>query len=491
MLGSNLAWFIALALKWIAPMSEEVEPARPLELTSEFARRIAGLRYEDLPPAALHWAKVGLLDTIGVTLAGSREESVRIAADALELHDGPALMFGSARRIGTLDAALINGTASHALDFDDSSNTLGGHPSSPVLSALIPLADELRCSGKELLLAYIAGFEVETKLARAVNLHHYTKGWHPTATLGVFGAAAACCKLMRLAPERIAHALALCGSFSSGIKANFGTMTKPLHVGHCARNGLYAARLAARGFTANAREMFEHRQGFLEVFNGAGTYDTARALSSWAAPLDIIEPGIGIKLYPCCGGTHPAIDAMLELVREHRLHASDVASIEGRVHARRLVHTNRPEPASALDAKFSLQYVLARALMDGRIAADHFESASWTDPAVRELMQRVTVLPYDARHFNEENHFGGHVTVTLNNGNVLVAQVDQPFGRSSSSPLPQHLLLEKFRQCATSLLPESVVPLLAGKIEAFEAIDDVHEITELIASQTNLERTAN
>ncbi len=150
--------------------------------------RVAALRWDDLPREAVQWAKVGILDTVGVTLAGSREDAPRLLASALDPAPGPSLIFGTSRRVGVLDAAYVNGTASHALDFDDCSNTMGGHPSVPVLSALFPLADELGVSGCDFVLAYIAGFEVETKIALAVNFHHYTKGWHPTATLGTFGA---------------------------------------------------------------------------------------------------------------------------------------------------------------------------------------------------------------------------------------------------------------------------------------------------------------
>src|SRR5207245_3149718 len=168
----------------------------------------------------------------------------------------------------------------------------------------------------------------ETKLALAVNFHHYTKCWHPTATLGTFGAAAAAARMMGLDAERTSVALALAASFASGLKANFGTMAKPLHVGHAARNGIFAARLAQAGFTANARDVFEHEQGFLDVFNGRGTYDLQRAMDAWAKPLDIVAPGIGIKQYPCCGSTHPAIDAMLDIVARRRIEPQDVERID-------------------------------------------------------------------------------------------------------------------------------------------------------------------
>ena len=453
----------------------------------ELGARVSAFSPANMPEMAVHWAKVGILDTIGVTLAGSREDAVQLAASALDLAQGPALVLGTSRRVGTLDAALINGTASHALDFDDCNNTLGGHPSAPVLSALLPLAEHLGSSGKDFLTAYVVGFEVETKIALAVNFHHYTKGWHPTATLGAFGAAAACAKLMGLDAEGVATALALAASFASGIKANFGTMTKPLHVGHCARNGLFAARLASNGFTANADSVFEHKQGFLDVFNGPGTYDVERALGAWANPLDIVEPGIAIKQYPCCGSTHPALDAMLDLVRLHRPCPDSVARVDASIHGRRLAHTNRPDPSSPLDAKFSLQYVLARALIDGHVGVSDFNGNAHEDSRVRSLLPRIHVEAYDqtgAGGFAADNHFGGLVQITLHDGRVLTSQVEQPLGRTSANPLPETRLHEKFRLCAATVLRDDAIAAVVDLVERVETLVRMDEITALIHGAT-------
>src|SRR5439155_26294953 len=190
----------------------------------------------------------------------------------------------------------------------------------------------------------------ETRIGRGVHFHHYEKGWHPTATLGVFGAAAACCRLLGLDRENTALALAIAASLASGIKANFGTMTKPLHVGHTARNGLFAAMLAREGFTANAAAL-EHKQGFLEVFNGAGTYDAEEILKDWGRPYDIVTPGLAMKQHPCCGSTHPPIDALLLLRAEHDIPPAKVARIDSWTHPRRLAHTDPPDPVSGRDAK--------------------------------------------------------------------------------------------------------------------------------------------
>jgi len=451
-----------------------------MALAFEIAQRACALRYEDLPPAAARWAKVGLLDYIGVTLAGSREPAARLVQEALGAPGvGPSVVFGTPQRLTALDAAIVNGTASHALDFDDCNNTFGGHPSVPLLPALFALADETGASGRDFILAYVTGFEVETKIALAVHFHHYTKGWHPTATLGTFGAAAACAKLMGLDEARTATALAIAASLASGIKANFGTMVKPLHVGHCTRNGLYAARLACAGFTANPDSVFEHKQGFFNVFNGEGTYDASRIAARWANPLDIVEPGIAIKQYPCCGSTHSALDAMLDLVREHRFEPENVERIDVWTHPRRLEHTNRPSPRSPLDAKFSVQYCLARAALDRRITIEHFEADAYRDPAVQRLLARVHAAPYGTDRFPADNHFAAEVNVRTKDGAVLRRKVDQPFGRTSSNPLPPERLKEKFENCAARVLEHAAIAGIHAAVERFETLDDVRTVTAL------------
>lgn len=450
-----------------------------MALAHELARRTLAITFDKLPPQAIQWAKIGILDTVGVTLAGAIEPCARIVAKQLT-RGGPSLLFGTADRLAPLDAALANGTASHALDFDDMQNNLGGHPSAPILPALFAQADAEPVDGKAFIAAYVAGFEAECKFGRGVNFHHYTKGWHPTATLGVLGAAAAASHLLRLDPERTAVALAIAASFASGIKANFGTMTKPLHVGHCARNGLFAALLARDGFTANAGA-FEHKQGFLELFNGAGTYDTAKMLEAWGAPYEIVVPGIAVKQYPCCGSTHPAIDVMLELVVRHDLKPGQVERIESWTHSRRLEHTNRPDPQSPLDAKFSVQYCLARALVDRSIKIDDFEGDAWRDPTVRALLPRIQAAPYTTAQFPADNHFGAELRLTLADGKVITGRIEQPDGRTSENPLTPARLRDKFDHCAARVLSRASCAPIAETIAELEQVDDMRMLTGLLA----------
>jgi 2-methylcitrate dehydratase PrpD len=310
-----------------------------------------------------------------------------------------------------------------------------------------------------------------------VNFHHYEKGWHPTGTLGVFGATAACCHLLGLAPDAIARALGLAASFASGVKANFGTMTKPLHVGHCSRNGLLAALLTAEGFTANPGAM-EHPQGFLRVFNGEGNFDADVILRDWGRPWDIVQPGVAIKQYPCCGSTHPALDAMLSLVRAHALTPAMVERIDAWTHPRRLAHTNRPDPNSGLDAKFSVQYCLARALRDGHVSLEHFEGDSFRDPTIRALLPRIHAAPHPAMSMESTEHFGADVRVTLTNGDVLTAQVARPLGRGPENALPPELLDAKFLNCAARALPQQTAEALLATLHGLDTVADMREVTE-------------
>jgi 2-methylcitrate dehydratase PrpD len=450
-------------------------------LLRALADRIAEVTFEALPGEAVATAKQGILDTVGVTLAGARDDTTAVVTRTLRwtAGQGAALIFGGSESLDALSAALINGTASHALDFDDCSNTLGGHPSAPILPALWTLATGV--SGRAFIAAYAAGVETECKLARAVNFHHYEKGWHPTATLGTFGAAAACAHLLRLSPDKIATALALAASMASGIKANFGTMTKPFHVGHAARNGLFAALLAEEGMTANHGAL-EHKQGFFAVFNGEGHFDADRILAEWAKPFDLADPGIAFKRHPCCGSTHPAADAMLYLRAAHALTPERVERIESWTHPRRLQHTNRPDPQSGLDGKFSVQYVLARALMHGIVSLEHFSDAAVRDDAARALMAKVNAQPDDSLGRSAEDHFYARVRVTTAAGETHEHFVDRPLGRDRDHPLPQGTLEAKFRDCARRALDEASTEEV---LRFCSTLDELADAGDVLAAMTH------
>jgi 2-methylcitrate dehydratase PrpD len=452
-----------------------------MTIATELAKRITAMRYEDLPAEAVHWAKVSVIDTIACALAGAHEDCATIVARVLGTDDGggPSLIWGTRARTTPIEAAAINGTAVHALDYDDCNNTLGGHPSVPILSAVIPLAESVGASGKDVLVAFITGFETQARIATGVNLHHYHKGWHPTATLGIFGAAAGSARLLGLEVDKTATALAIAVSLSCGVKANFGTMTKPLHAGHCARNGLYAALLAREGFTAN-HGAFEHKQGFLEVFNGAGHYDASKILEHWADPLDILSPGVGLKQYPCCASTHSAIDAAILLHKQHGLTAERIAKVQSVTHAAALAHTDRPRPASALDAKFSVQYCVARALMHGQVVFEHFDEQAVSDPEVQKLLERIEAHPHAYQPNGMAEHYQGVVNVTTTDGRQYSARVDQPL-RGPKNLTPPDQSESKFRDCAARVLRADAMAPVLETLRCFESLDDVREFTDQLA----------
>jgi len=458
-----------------------------MTLAADLAERIVSTRFADLSPQARHQARIGLLDTIGVMLAGSTDEAARIARRVCAAAPGPALLLGTDRRVAPLDAAFVNGVAANVLDYDDCTDHLGGHPSSPILPGLLALADSRGAGGEAVMTAYVAGFETETQLGRGLNFHHYEKGWHPTATLGVFGAGAACAHLLGLSVERVATTLALCASLSAGVKSNLGSMAKPMHVGHATRSGLMAALLAAEGFTGNA-EAFEHPQGFLELFNGAGRYDTAAILAKWGRPFDIELPGIAVKQYPCCLSTQSAVDLMLDLVRDHALTAAQVARIDVRTPPHRLAHTHRPDPRSDLEAKLSIQYVLAVAVMARRVGLEHFANGASKDAAVRELMQRVHASGLADAPSGKAGDAVAEIRVTLADGREVGGRIERPVGHGPGEPLAQPLLEKKFLACATTVLSRDDAQAVVTRVGRFEQLADVRELTRMLECRSEAPR---
>jgi 2-methylcitrate dehydratase PrpD len=253
-----------------------------------------------------------------------------------------------------------------------------------------------------------------------------------------------------------------------------------LHAGQCSRNGLYAALLAKEGLSASA-EAFEHKQGFFEVFNGAGNYDASQVLLNWAHPLEVLAPGVGLKQYPCCASTHSAIDAMISLRQQHQLTPDKVARIESVTHQRALAHTNRPEPRSTLDAKFSVQYCVARALLHGEVGFAHFEGDAYRDPQVRQLLQRIEARPHAHQPKGMDEHFECDLRVTTTDGKQYSAHVEQPL-RGPQNLTPPDRLESKFRDCAAKSLEAGAISRVYDMLQSFETLSDVRLATTLMAS---------
>src|SRR5690242_9048475 len=326
-----------------------------MSLTRTLGQFIADLSPNRLPEEAVRVARLGCIDCIGTMIAGRREECVRIMKQVLSPAAGPATLTFGRQKSTAPEAAWVNGTAAHALDYDDVG--LRGHPSTVLVPAILAEAETLGASGADMIVAYVAGYETWAELFRRDSGLLHKKGWHPTGLYGAVGAAAACASLRRLDADRAAQAIALGASQSAGLMANFGTMTKPFHAGKSAHAGIMAARLAEAGFTANT-DALEHPQGFLHAISPAGTEDRGsdcKAGTDWA----ILSQGLGIKKYPTCYCTHRAIDCMLDLVANSPIKADDVETITVSMSDYFATVLRNHRPDTGLAAKFSIEFCMA------------------------------------------------------------------------------------------------------------------------------------
>ena len=304
-------------------IERQPDPEPPFPVTSDFAAWIAGLKEQDIPEAAYVRARHALLDWFGVTIAGAQEPLVEMmAAEYAGASDAPCTLVGLGARASLHDAALVNGAASHALDYDDVNRRLHGHPTVCVAPVALALGELMKCSGRKVQLGFIAGVEAGCNLGEMSDEGHYEAGYHATGTMGTFGAAAAAAKMMELDAEATARALGIAASQAAGLKSNFGTMTKPLHAGKAAMNGMLAARLAARGFTANTAAI-EAPQGFADTqapdFRaGPIRPDNARAYA--------VEE-ILFKYHAACYLTHSCLEAIRTLQAAHHFTLDDVKTV--------------------------------------------------------------------------------------------------------------------------------------------------------------------
>ena len=459
-----------------------IGPQQTIALT--LAEHLATIRFDTISANARRLATGLIIDTIGVTLLGATEPVIAVLQKSLleDRTSGKALVFGGNRRAGVQEAAFINGTASHAADYDDMAHAMGGHPSVTLVPVTFALGEALGASGAQVLEAYVAGFEAECRIGRVVNPDHYERGWHPTSTLGVFGAATAAARLLHLDVQATATALAIAASLASGVKANFGTMIKPLHVGQCVRNGIMAAQLAANGFTANPGAL-EHKQGYFAAYDGLANVHQERLLEGWGEGLEVEQESVGVKQFPCCGSTHPAVRGMLAL-RSQGLKPDDVESLLITTNRRRLPHTDNPEPKSSLGAKFSIQYATVRALTDGAPRLQHFEGEAFYEPTIRALLARTSVAAYpatsaDAVH-EENNEMAADITVTTRSGNTLTSHAPHQLGRGGKDPMSDDEMWEKYSDCASRLLPQAQAKASFAALQNLEHCPRVDEIAKLI-----------
>lgn len=450
-------------------------------ISEQLASFVTKTALEDAPPKAHQVAKNSILDCLGVAVAGATEPASDIISgfiDALGAA-GEATLIAKKIKASPPGAALANATMAHALDFDDSTDTLGGHPTVVILPAVLAIGQSLKSSGRQVLEAYIIGFELEAQLAKRVNFEHYDKGWHPTATLGTFGSAGACAKLLNLDAEKTAMALSIAVSMASGVKENFGTMTKPLQVGLASRNGLTAAMLAGQGFTAK-KSAFEGPKGFFEVYNGPGKYRLENLEQTFGNPWDLVSPGVAIKQYPCCGSTHPAADAVIHLVTQSDLKPQEIDKIHIALHPRRLAHTNRPQPKTSLEAKFSVQYVAALAALNRWVKLEDFSDQAVGREEIQKMFNRIeaTALPEDK--WGPE-HFAAEVDITCKDGSSLHHRVEKAKGRGPQYALTDEELERKYFDCMTRQFSLEDARLCLAMIRAIEDLEDIGDLMDRLA----------
>jgi 2-methylcitrate dehydratase PrpD len=442
-----------------------------MTLTARLAEFVVATTLPDCPEAAVAQVRRAALDTIGVTLAGAAEPvaaSVRAVARA---EGGTPLctVLGTGLRTSPTWAALANGAAAHAHDFDDTNFALTGHPSAPLLSAALAAAEAEPAGGAAVALAYIIGFEVDAALGLALNPDLYTRGWHATSAIGTLGCAAAAASLLRLDAEQTRHALGLAASLASGLKENFGSMTKPFHAGHAARNGVFAALAAREGLTASD-EALEGRQGYAAALVQAKL--TPGAFEALGRRWELVHSGIAVKPYPSCALTHSAIDALLELRAGHRLSPADVAEVEVGVHHVVPDVLRHASPTSGLERKFSMQYCAAAALGAGRVDLGSFADGPVSDAGTRELMDRVRMVVDPRLPDGLEKQAWSRVTVRMRDGRTLRGASGHP-----DQPLTDAQLRDKFLGCAIPVLGAGEAAGVADQLAHFEDIPDIRALT--------------
>jgi 2-methylcitrate dehydratase PrpD len=351
------------------------------------------------------------------------------------------------------------------------------HPSAPLVPACVATAEFAGASGRTALDAYIVGFELEARLGRVMNPRHYERGWHCTSTLGAIGAAAACSRLLRLDAAATAHALAIAASEASGLKENFGTMVKPLHAGLASRNGVVAALLAKQGMTASAQAI-DGAQGFLHAFDSA--HDAiGEAAGDLGSRWEIIDTGITVKLYPSCAGTHPTLDAILDLRRRERFTAADVDRIDVGVDSITPTVLIYERPSAGLEAKFSMPFCAAAAVALGEVGVDTFDARGLGDARIASLMPRITMRVDPSLDGIGPPLTEARVTITLVDGRGLRQAAHGARGYPEQ-PASGDDLAAKFTACARRVLDGEETERALRLLQGLESIDDARVLTRAL-----------
>lgn len=436
---------------------------------TELAAFVSELSFADVPAEAVRLAERCFVDTTGVAIAGAAEGAGAITAATVSETDGPesVSLLGHDGRASITDAAYVNGTAAHGLDFDDVSHGMRGHPSVTMVPALLGMGQAESASGTDLLTAFVAGFETQCYLSGPINPDHYEVGWHSTATLGTFGTAAAAANLLELDEAETRNALSIAASLPAGLKRNFGSTTKPIHAGAAARSGVSAALAAAEGATGDERAIDGDR-GFFDLYSGPDgpNHEDRHTLGEYWA---LLEDGVQVKKYPCCNFTHTSITLASTIADEHAIDPQDVESVEVVFSQGAADALHHADPDTGLEAKFSLEYTVASAIARDRVGLSAFDDENVDDPSVQAVRERVS------KSVDPDLHYGSHratVTVRTTAGDVFEETREEPPG-TVEEPLSDAELREKFRMCATRVFERARADDLYDRLDSLRDESDV------------------
>ena len=469
----------------------DINSKRGEGLTREVADFVLNTRYEDLSDELIALGKKSILDGFGLALSGSIAESGRIVqaylhAQGVSGDTGAATVIGTAMKTPTRFAAFANGIGIHADDYDDTQLAVGPdrvyglltHPTAPCLPAALAIAEQQGNGGKDLMLAYHVGVEVETKIAEAISPRHYQHGFHATATCGTFAAASAAGRLRDLDTETLQRALAIAGSQSAGLRENFGTMTKPFHAGRSSESGVIAVDLASAGWTATDR-ILESPRGFFQAHGGG--YDLEFISGKLGTPWSFIDPGVSIKPNPSGSLTHPGMTKMLELILENDIRPEDVERVDvGTNHnmPNALIHH---QPENELQAKFSMEFCMAILLLERRGGLPEFTDGVINRKDVQAMIPRVKFGVHPEAEAAGYDKMTTIIDIHLRDGRTISGRSD--FGKGSpANPMSYDEGADKFRGCAEFAGWEDArTEAVIEHVRHLEDVESVAEIVRLLA----------
>lgn len=463
----------------------------PKNITQSVVEFIENIEFSDLSPEAVSIACRCMLDTFGLYITGSAEESVQILIEDARANGGrpdATLLAGNGDKVPAGLAARILGTAGHAQDWDDTqvshdpAHAYGmlTHPSVPPLTAALVVAEYLgNVSGKQLMLAFQTGFEVECKISEWMLPDHYRRGHHSSGTVGTFGACAAAAKLIGLKGEKLAHAIGIAASFAAGVRCNFGTMTKPLHVGRAAENGITAALLAQRGFTADP-DSLDGRWGFMQVLGGG--HSPEKTSAGLGNPLTIVSPGVSIKPYPSGILTHQAMDALLELVVEHDIKPEDVKRIKFYAASNILEPIRYSLAINHLQAKFSMQALLAMIVLRRRAGPQEFVTEFVGGQAMQAMQQRIETIHDPEIEAMGYEWIRSKLVLETADGRIFEKQADKRYRGGPSKPMTNAEVEEKFMICTDGLLTPAQQKILISEIWSICSNDSCTHLLGILGS---------